>query len=110
MPAVTPIPVKIDPEAAAYIAELQLETEFERMLEYVRQSVAGICRIDVELALPYDTGIETGILIQAFRDPAFRRENDPAWEQLSDWTLKTFPPDVYQYFTCLILDASPHAS
>ena len=60
-------PVTVTPEAMARIAELGMQAELERMLEHTRKTVPGLRAIEVQLALPYDTGNETSIVIEASR-------------------------------------------
>jgi hypothetical protein len=102
MAEVTPIPVTIEPEAAARIAELGMQAEFEQMLEHARQVVPALQRIDVQLALPYDTGDETRIIIQATRNEPFSSGDRTLWNW-DAWVIQTFSPDVYRYFTMLVM-------
>jgi hypothetical protein len=105
----TTIPVTVEPEAAARVAELGLQAEFEEMLEQVRQMVSKLRRIEVVLVPPYDTGDDPGIVIQAFRDMADRDEDDPTWNRFSRWKITTFPPDVFRHFNMWILYEGSHA-
>jgi hypothetical protein len=98
----TAIPVTVPPEAAARIAELGLQTEFEHMLEHARQTIRGLQRIEVELAPPYDMGDEERVLIQAFRDPATCAPEDRTRRDWMDWEITTFSPDVLRYIGVLI--------
>src|SRR5205807_2017132 len=58
MNASTNVPTIVPPEAAARIAELGMQPEFERMLEHIRRSVPDLRRIEVEVSWPYDTGTD----------------------------------------------------
>ena len=62
------VPVSITEEAAAHVAALGQQTEFERMLDKVGELVPELARVEVSLNPPYDTGDEPGVLIDAFRD------------------------------------------
>jgi hypothetical protein len=85
------VPVVIEPEAAARVAELGMQAQFEQMLNYTRRSVPELRRIDVEVAWPYDTGREPGVTIVATTGRPWSPEEhlrDPvAW-----WMITTFPP------------------
>ena len=59
------VPVVVDPEATARVAELGMQAEFDQMLDYARRAVPDLRRIDVEVAWPYDTGREPGVTIVA---------------------------------------------
>jgi hypothetical protein len=81
--------------------------EVDRMLEHIRQSVPGLRGVEVQLALPYDTGDETSILIRAtMADPHL--PYDRTEDQLSDWKIDTFPPDVCRYFIILTVYGPAH--
>jgi hypothetical protein len=105
--ATTTVPVTIEPEAAARVAELGMQAELERMLEHTRQTVPGLRAIDVQLALPYDTGDETSIIIQATMDNP-HLEYDSTEDQLGAWKVDTFPPDVCRYFVILTVYGPTH--
>jgi hypothetical protein len=109
MSAVTSIPVSVEPEAAELVAELGLQTVFERILEHARQTIPGLHRLHVRYALPYDTGLEPGVFIEAYRDPTFRQTADPNWKEFSGWVISTFSPDEYRHFPLWIFDEDNHA-
>lgn len=102
------VPVTITPEAAERVAELGMQTELERMLEHTKQAVDGLLRIDVNLAPPYDTGDEPGILIEPVSCKSFRLGDaaDRAW---GEWKIDTFPPDVCRHFAMLPCWENNHA-
>jgi len=103
----TTVSVTVTPEAAARVAELGMQGELERMLEHTRQGVPGLRSIEVRLALPYDTGDETSIIIEAtMDDPHF--EYDPTEDELGSWKVDTFPPDVCRYFVIMTVYWTPH--
>jgi hypothetical protein len=102
----TTIPVTVTPEAAARVAELGMQAELERMIEHTRQSVPGLRSIEVQEALPYDTGDETTIVIQVtMADPHLDR--DPTNTDWDRWMVTTFPPDVCRYFVMMSLYVKP---
>src|SRR4051794_24974808 len=49
-------PVTVSPEAAARVAELGLQREFEQIVEHTRQTIPGLRRLEVTLAPAHDTG------------------------------------------------------
>ena len=103
----TTIPVTVTPEAAERVAELGMQAELERMLEHSRQTVPGLRAIEVQLALPYDTGDETSVIIQATRAGPFRPE-DPTQRKWDDWQMNSFSPDVYRHFILMTLHEKAH--
>jgi hypothetical protein len=104
----TTIPVTVTSKAAERVAELGMQAELERMLEHTRQKVPGLRSIEVQLALPYDTGDETSIVIQARRDNP-HLSNDPTDWDWGGWKVDTFPPDVCRYFVMLSVYEPDHA-
>jgi hypothetical protein len=102
MSATTTVPVTITPEAAARVAELGMQKEFDQMLEHTRQVVPGLRAIKVELALPYDTGSEPGITIEAYRSDPWV-PNDPTEWNWGRWKIETFPPEVCEHFVMMTL-------
>ena len=60
----TTVPLTVLPEAAARVAELGMQAEFERMLQHTRQTLPGLRSIRVYLAEPYDTDNEPRVVIQ----------------------------------------------
>lgn len=104
----TTIPVTVTPEATARVAELSMQAELERMLEYTRQTVPGLRAIEVREALPYDTGDETTIVIDAIRDNP-QLPDDPTQRHWGAWQCDTFPPEVCHYFVLLSVYGPDHA-
>jgi len=101
MTAPATIPLTIEPEAAAYLAELGMQAELEQMLEHTRQVVPDLTRIHIELEPIYDPGDEQRIGIEAFIDPASQQDGlvGCQWDQ---WQVATFPYEVFRYFTLSI--------
>jgi hypothetical protein len=94
------IPVTVDPEAAALVSDLGLQTELERMLEHARQTVSGLLRLDVKFGPAYDTG-EERVIIEAVRDRASRGTTGWTPMEYGRWQSTTFSPDVHRHFTLL---------
>jgi hypothetical protein len=91
------VPLMVTPEAAARVAELGMQREFEQMLEHVRQTVPGLLAIEVELAEPYDTGDEPSVLIQAIMKNPHLEYDSTDWDYAA-WKVDTFPPEVCMHF------------
>jgi hypothetical protein len=104
----TGVPVTITPEAAERVAELGMQREFERILDYLRQKLPGVRAVEAQLRLPYDTGYELGILVRALLAEPFCRDGDLR-KQLRDWRIATFPPEVGRYFSILLIRAPEDA-
>lgn len=97
MAMITAVPVSITDEAAARVAELGMQNELAQMIEHTQQAVAGLVRINVVLAQPWDTGDEPTIVIEAKR-----RNPTPVGDQTGRewgaWFVDAFPPDVVRHF------------
>jgi hypothetical protein len=102
MTSTVTVPLTITAEAAARLAELGMEGDLECMLEYIRQTVTGLRRLEVILEPPYDTGDEPYITIEAFPAISFQSAADEAENQWGAWKVRTFPPEVCRHFTLLI--------
>jgi hypothetical protein len=102
MSTATTVPVSITPVAAARVAELGMQAELDRMLEHTRQTVAGLLRIEVVLAPPYDTGDEDGITIEAFKKEPYDPSDRTQWDW-GTWLVDNFHPDVWRHFAMLII-------
>ena len=101
MNTLTDIPITVSPEAAARVAELDMQAEFDQMLEKARRTLAGLRRMNVVLDPPYDTGDEPSVVIEAIRrEPSVPR--DPTEREWTNWKLKTFSPDVVRHFCLLV--------
>jgi hypothetical protein len=109
MDTATVVPVTVQPEAAALVAELGYETAYEQMLDYIRHNVAGLRRIAVTYGDVYEPGEWPAIIFEVYRDPATNGLEDRTWHRVSDWKISTFHPDVWRYFTVFLMDDIPHA-
>ena len=102
------VPVVVEPEAAARVAELGMQPQFEQMLEHTRRSVTDLRRIDVWVAWPYDTGCEPGVAIEAIIGRPWVPE-DETEDELGRWKVETFPPEVCEHFAILTQYGGDHA-
>lgn len=108
MNAATAIPLTVTSDAAARIAELGMQTEFEQMLEHARQTIQGLQRFEVILVPPHDTGDDPGVVIEAIRPAVSLPTDAEARHEWRDWLLETFSPDVWRHFVLWTLDGTNH--
>ncbi len=102
MTPTTTVPVKISPDAAQHVAALGMQTEFEQMLEYIRNHVPDLVGIAVSLHEPYETGDEDVVLIEAVRtEESFSLDTTDYWK-LRSWYADAFPADVRRHFPLTI--------
>ena len=99
MPTLTTIPMTIDPDAAAFLAEVGQERELERMLEHVRATIPYLRALDVVLHDFPETG-PPSLTIKAHRDP-YPGGSDRAGMGFDRWMVENFPPEVLQNFTLM---------
>lgn len=102
------IPVTITPDAAAHVAQLGMRAELERMLEHALHTVPGLRAIEVNLALPYDTGDEPKIVIDARRAKP-GSGYDPTDADWAEWKHDGFSRDVWDHFILMSRYETPHA-
>jgi hypothetical protein len=100
-------PLTITPEAAARIAELGMQKEFEQMIAYVREVVPELAAIEVVRELPYDTDWEP-VSITAYSDQVFA-PGDNTSAKLDEWVVTTFPPQVLEHLVVLLSPGRPYA-
>src|SRR4051812_5543663 len=90
----TSVPITISPEAAERTRDLGRERELEQMIEYACRTVRNVLSIDVELVEPYDTGDTPRVVVNVWLPEPEEPGNDPTGQELGDWQVRTFPPDV----------------
>jgi hypothetical protein len=101
MTAATSIPVTILPEAAEYIDQLGMRSEFEQMVEHTRKTVPGLRAITVEYDHDPSNTVGPGIVIIAHREPP-SSPLSPLPEQVwGRWQVTTFPPEVCRQFVMM---------
>ncbi len=93
MSAIDTIPVTVEPEAAARIAELGFQEQVDRMIEHARQTLPMIRRIDVVMNYRYDDPSPDGVCIDVYSDHPFD-PNGQLTTALARWSVESFPPDV----------------
>jgi hypothetical protein len=104
----TTIPIKIDPDAAAYVAAHGLQGPFEEILAHLRRHVPDVRSIDVTLPILYDEGNACRLLIEAVRGES-DAGNALTDTQMGVWMIETFPPEVCTHVCILIYELPEHA-
>jgi hypothetical protein len=99
MNATSTLPLTVTPEAAAYIAALGMQKEFEQMLEHARQTIPGLRNIQVTLQPAHDMELPC-ILLEPTRDDPHSLD-DPVDMEWLRWRDDTFPAYVCQHFSIL---------
>ena len=101
MPKVATIPTTLDPDAAAFLAEIGQERELEVLLDHARATIPNLIGLHVVLHDFPETG-PPSLTIEAYRDPA-PEGRDEAGREFSRWMGATFPPRVLQNFTLMAM-------
>jgi hypothetical protein len=102
MSATTTIPVTVELDAAAHIAELGLQREFQEMIEHTKQAVRGLHAIEVVLDRNPEAPDDLGIVIWTHRTHP-GSEDDPTGRDWGAWLVRAFPPDVWRHFVMLTI-------
>jgi len=102
------IPVTVTPEAAARIAELGFHAEVERMIDYARQQLPDVERIELELNDRYDTGGEPGVWIAAYGRRPFD-STEHISRDLARWAVSSLPPEVLEHLHLAYYPGADHA-
>ena len=95
------IPVMIAEDAAARVAELGMQREFEQMVEHIKRTAPGLRAIRVTLEYdPACPSLEPQVVILAHRDDLSREEalEDRTGWDWGAWQGETFPPQAFQHF------------
>ena len=99
MATTTEIPVTVNPEAAAFIAEAGQGREFEILLEHTKQVIPDLRAIEVTLDDTPETG-PPGVILGAHRTEPWRGDDRTDWDW-GEWFVQAFPPEVCQSFVIL---------
>src|SRR5438067_8098528 len=103
------IPVTVNPDAAARIAELGFRAEMDRLIDHARQHLPEVERIEVVLNERYDTGGEPGVTVAAYSRRPFHQAEPIAWE-LGRWAVRNFPPEVLEHLHLSYHPGTDHAA
>jgi hypothetical protein len=102
------VPVTVTPEAAARIAKLGFQAQVNRIIDYARQNLPDLDRIEVELHDRYELGDEPVLVIDAYGrrpfDPADQTENE-----MDRWIVREFPPQVLEHLITNYRPGDTHA-
>ena len=93
MSATATIPVTVTPEAAALLAELGKQAEFEQMVAKAKEVTPYLRAIHVALAYDPEGAMEPQVVIQAHRDDTDWQSDHSSWD-FDHWQVRTFPPEV----------------
>ncbi len=96
MTTATEVKVTVTPEAAARVAELGFQKEFDQLIERARTTIQGVRWIEVCLEPPYDTGDEDQVVFW-IRIANNQLLNNPSIKSYTRWEIETFSPDVLRY-------------
>jgi hypothetical protein len=108
MAALTTVPITVEPDAAARVAELGMQAELQQMIEHTRQVVPHLQNVRVVLEPPYDTGDEPYLTIYSTRGGSYNGD-DPTQREWGRWKVTTFSPDVCRHFAMLVIYGNAHA-
>jgi hypothetical protein len=101
MASTTDVPLTIQPDAAARIAEWGLQRQFEQMLEQVRKLIPDLRRLAVVLEPPYDTHLDEYVVIDA--TVPFRGEYTlPGEAAYHDWAIASFSMDELEHIHLMV--------
>lgn len=96
--SITTVPVNITPEAAAHIAALGYEREFEQMLEHTLKTVPRIRHVDVILDHDPEAKDISTIIVRPTLEPEPQGTVDRHGREWDSWIVRTFPPQVFENF------------
>jgi hypothetical protein len=99
----TAIPVTVAEDAAARVAQLGMQREFEQMIEHAKQVMPHLRAIRVTLEYnPECPHEDPGVVIWAQRgeSPTPGTSDLTDWDY-SAWKVRTFPPEVCVHFTVI---------
>jgi hypothetical protein len=92
----TTIPITVEPEAAARIAELGFQDQVDRMLDYARRNLPQVQRIEIGMNYRYDEDSPDGVCIEIHLERP-RDEENRLWWQLTRDIVELFPPEVLEH-------------
>jgi hypothetical protein len=103
------VPVTVTSQAAARIAALSLEAALHRMIEYIRQNLSELTRIEVVQYERDELGDKPGLAVDVYcpfesYDPSARIRG-----KLGEWLVSKFPAEVLEHLTIDYLPEAPNA-
>ncbi len=108
MTTATEVKVTVTPEAAARVAELGFQKEFDQLIEHARKTIPGVRKIEAIMEPPDDMHPEDQVVIWiGIADEQFR--NNPGVKAYKLWRVETFSPDVCWHIVTVPTTAGPNA-
>jgi hypothetical protein len=102
------MPVTMTPEASARIARLGLQAAVGRMIDYAREHVPALDRIEVVLFDRYELGDEPGLAVEAYSRRPFELA-DRTDRDLDRWMVTEFPPEILEHVLLSYRPGTSHA-
>ena len=97
MAAAVTIPVRVAADAAARVKDLDMQRQFDAMLDHTKQSVPDLHSIEVSLYRDPQEPEDPRIHITAIR-ASHSSADDSTWDNWGHWFVRAFPPDVCRWF------------
>src|SRR5262245_14007910 len=107
MATATLVPITVESDAAARVAELGIQREFEQMLDHARQTVPGLRCIRVTLEYDPHGAEEPGLVIWSHRDRPSSLDYDSTDEEWGMWFVTAFPPQVCRHLCMISIREDP---
>jgi hypothetical protein len=104
------IPVVVSEQAAARVAELGMQRQFEQMIDHARATAPGLRSIHVTLEWDYECpDRDRSVVIWVQRDERSNPEEfDPTDRDWGRWQGKQFPPEVFTHFSLVSVYGEAH--
>jgi len=101
------VPVRVAPDAGARIAKLGLDAEMSRMIDYVRQRLPQLTRIEVALYERDEPGEPPGVAIEVYTPFDCYDASGRTRARIGEWLVSDFPSYVREH---LLIDYLPEAA
>jgi hypothetical protein len=92
----TLVPTTVSSAAKARIAELGLNAQVERMIDYARENLPSLSRIEVSLNERDDEEAPPGVAVAAYSREEAASASRIFWD-LASWATAEFPPEVLEH-------------
>jgi hypothetical protein len=103
------VPISVSPQARARIAALGLQTALQRMIDYMRQNVLELTRIEVVLYDRDESGEEPGVAVEAYVPFESFDASGQTRARTGEWLVSEFSPAVLEHVTIDYLPEAPDA-
>src|SRR5579859_797995 len=98
------VPVRVTPEAVARVTSLGLEAEMRRMIDYAREHLPELTRIEVVLYERDEIGEPPGVAIEVYTPFDSFDTTARTRGRIGEWLVSEFTPQVLQH---LLIDYLP---